>query len=72
MRLHSALVRGIPFGLRTRDGREFSVPAPESALLPEGADYVLLFDHAGHLTVLPLTSVTGLVESEPEWRPVVV
>ncbi len=72
MRLHSALVRGVPFGLRTRDGRDFSVGGPDSALLPEGEDYVLLFDHAGHLTVLPLTAVTGLIEQDPDLHPMTV
>lgn len=59
-RLESALQCGAPFGLRTKDGREFHISGPERIFLPEGVGYVLFFDHAGHLTVLPFSLLAGL------------
>jgi len=53
-RLESALACGAPFGLRTEDGREFHPRAPKAIFLPDGVEYVLFFDHAWHLTALPL------------------
>ena len=69
-RLESALECGAPFGLRTTDGREFNISGPESIFLPDGVEYVLFFDHAGHLTVLPLTLMAGLTVKERKPEPV--
>ena len=69
-RLESALQCGAPFGLRTKDGREFNIEGPERLFLPDGVEYVLFFDHAGHLTVLPLTLLAGLSVQARQPEPI--
>lgn len=68
-RLESVLEGGVPFGLRTKDGREFSLSGPDSLFLPDGVDYVLVFDHAGHLTVLPLILLAGVTVDARHLEP---
>jgi hypothetical protein len=42
------------------DGREYAVPHRDYISLPPKASYVIVYDDAGHFTVLPLLTMTGL------------
>jgi hypothetical protein len=70
--LEAALLRGVPSGLRTKDGREIRVAGSGGILLPKDSGYVLLFDHAGHLTAMPLIQVDDLELSPSAAVPVAV
>ena len=56
----SAVASGIPFTLRMADGKEYPVPHSDYISLPPKASYVIVYDHAGHFTVPPLLTMTGL------------
>jgi len=58
--IESAMASGIPFTLRMADGKEYPVPHPDHISLPPNASYVIVYDDDGHLTVLPLLTMTGL------------
>jgi hypothetical protein len=58
--VESAVARGVPFSLRMADGREYPVPHRDYISLPPKAPYVIVYDDAGHFTVLPLLTMTGL------------
>jgi hypothetical protein len=64
--IESALASGIPFTLRMADGREYPVPHRDHISLPPNASYVIVYDDAGHFTVLPLLTMTGLESKLPE------
>jgi hypothetical protein len=58
--VESAVARGQPFSLRMADGKEYRVPHRDYISFPPKAPYVIVYDDAGHFTVLPLLTMTGL------------
>jgi hypothetical protein len=64
----SAVASGMPFTLRMADGKEYPVPHSDYISLPPKASYVLVYDNAGHFTVLPLLTMTGLQSKVGEAR----
>ena len=61
--IESAVASGRPFALRMADGREYPIPHRDYISLPPRAPYVIVYDDAGHFTVLPLLTMTGLHQS---------
>jgi hypothetical protein len=70
--LEAALLRGVPSGVRTKDGRAIRVAGSAGICLPKDSGYVLVFDLAGHLTAMPLTLVDDLELSPNAAGPVAV
>ena len=66
--IESAVASGIPFTLRMADGKEYPVPHPDHISLPPNASYVIVYDHEGRFTVLPLLTMTGLESRVSEER----
>ena len=58
--VESAVARGQPFSLLMADGKEYRVPHRDYISFPPKAPYVIVYDDAGHFTVLPLLTMTGL------------
>jgi hypothetical protein len=58
--IEAALARGVPVTLRMADGKEYPVPHRDCIWLPPKASCVFVYDDAGHFTVLPLLTMTGL------------
>ena len=58
--VESAAARGVPFSLLMADGKEYRVPHRDYISFPPKAPYVIVYDDAGHFTVLPLLTMTGL------------
>ena len=58
--VESAVARGVPFSLLMADGKEYRVPHRDYISFPPKAPYVIVYDDAGHFTVLPLLTMTGL------------
>ena len=56
----STVASGMPFTLRMADGKEYPGPHSDYISLPPKASYVIVYDNAGHFTVLPLLMMTGL------------
>ena len=66
--VEAAIANGLPFTLFMADGREYRVPHRDYIWLPPRATYAVVADDAGHFTVLPLLTMTGLqsVHTPPE------
>ena len=64
--IESAVARGVPFTLRMADGKEYPVPHRDYIALSPRASSVIVWDDAGHFTVLPLLTMTGLYSVETE------
>ena len=64
--VESVVASGRPFTLRMADGKEYPVPHRDYISLPPKASYVIVYDDAGHFTVLPLLTMTGLQAKLPE------
>ncbi len=58
--VESAAASGIPFTLRTADGREYTVPHRDYISIPPKGSYVIVYDDHGRFNVLPLLTMTGL------------
>jgi hypothetical protein len=58
--IESAVASGVPFTLRMADGKEYPVPHRDYISVSPKASYVIVYDDAGHFTVLPLLTMTGL------------
>ena len=58
--VESAVARGLPFSLLMADGKEYRVPHRDYLSFPPKAPYVMVYDDAGHFTVLPLLTMTRL------------
>ncbi len=58
--VESAVARSVPFSLLMADGKEYRVPHRDYISIPPRAAYVIIYDDAGHFTVLPLLTMTGL------------
>ncbi len=65
----SAVASDVPFTLRMADGREYPVPHGDYISLPPKASYDIVYDSAGHFTVLPLLTMTGLQSNVGEAGP---
>jgi hypothetical protein len=58
--IESAVERNLPLRLRMADGREYHVPHRDYiSFSPKGA-FVVVYDDAEHVFVLPLLTMTGL------------
>ncbi len=51
----------MPFTLRMADGKEYSVPHRDYISLPPSGASVVVYDEWGHVFVLPLLTMTGLM-----------
>ena len=58
--IESALERNVPFSLRMADGKEYNVPHRDYISLPPRGPFVVVYDDAEHVFVLPLLTMTGL------------
>jgi hypothetical protein len=58
--IESALERDLPFSLRMADGREYHVPHRNYISVPPRGAFVVVYDDAEHVFVLPLLTMTGL------------
>ena len=64
--IESALERNLPFSLRMADGKEYKVPHRDYISLPPRGAFVVVYDDAEHVFVLPLLTMTGLSYHEPK------
>ena len=64
--IESAVASGIPFTLRMADGKEYLVRHPDYISLPPKSACVIVYDDAGHFTVLPFRTMTALESKLPE------
>jgi len=55
-----AIKAGVPFVLNMADGRRYLVPHPDYISLPPKGAFVVVYDDAEHVHVLPLLTMTGL------------
>jgi hypothetical protein len=53
--VESAVASGRPFTLRMADGKEYPVPHRDYISLPPKASCAIVYDDAGHFTVVPLS-----------------
>jgi hypothetical protein len=58
--IESALERNLPFSLRMADGRGYQVPHRDYISFPPRGAFVVVYDDAEHVFVLPLLTMTGL------------
>lgn len=58
--IESALERNVPFSLCMADGKEYHVPHRDYISLPPRGAFVVVYDDAEHVFVLPLLTMTGL------------
>lgn len=58
--IESAMASGSSFDLRMADGREYHVAHRDYISLPPVGEVVFVYDDAGHYTILPLFTMTGL------------
>jgi hypothetical protein len=66
--VESAAARGTLFSLLMADGKEYRVPHRDYISFPPNAPYVIVCDDAGHFTVLPLLTMTGLPSAVSDTR----
>ena len=57
--IECAVARGVPFTLRMADGKEHPVPHRDYISVSPKASHVIVWDDAGHFTVLPLLNDDG-------------
>ena len=58
----SAIESSLPFTIRMADGQEYYVPHKDYISLHPKESFAIVYDDKGHYFVLPLLTMTGLMQ----------
>jgi hypothetical protein len=66
--IEAAVKRNAPFSLRMADGQEYRIPHRDYISLPplSTGSFVVVYDDEGHVFVLPLLTMTGLIYDQKD------